>query len=67
MVVVSVAVTLTLMVFAPGASATCWPVAVVSASPMALSPASRYSTVAPFTPVVGVMVISSTALPTEAV
>ena len=65
--VVPAAVTLTSMVFVPTRSATWWPVAVPSASPMGMALPSRYATVAPFTLVVGVTVISPTALPTEAV
>ena len=56
--VVSSAVTLTLMTFAPAASATWWPAA-VSASASAASDESRYSNVASASVVAGVTVTAA--------
>ena len=57
--VVSSAVTLTLMTFAPAASATWWPAVPVSASASAASDESRYSNVASASVVAGVTVTAA--------
>ena len=66
--VLSAAVTCTLIVFGPTASDTCWPfIASASASRISVSLPSRYTTLAPMSVRVGAMVICSTLFGTDAV